>query len=436
MDGRQGAAGRGGAGKLREQGDRYDHRQALEILYHCLPDPGGRQGFCGRAGPGLSHRSPQPSRPLCHLFRDKPVPLQSAPVRRRLKVPEGFKVNLFADRLQHARNIKTAPDGTVFLAQSRRGRIVLLKDADGDGVADLREYYVSGLDRPHGLAIRDSWLYFADLDHIWRIDWVPGRVKPSRAPERLTAAGALGDSGGHWTRNIVITPDGKTLFASIGSRGNIAEEPLPRASIQRFPIIEHGYLADPTTYATGLRNPVGMGINPADGRLYTVVNERDGMGDGLVPDYFTAVAEGGFYGWPYAYIGPNPMPGFAEKAPGMVAKTIAPDVLIQSHSAPLGFTFLDRADVPEDWKDDALVALHGSWNAARATGYKIIRVPFEKGRPTGGYENFLTGFHLNPGAVDEAASTWGRPVALAVLPDGSILFSDDAGQKIWRISRH
>ncbi|RED48138.1 PQQ-dependent sugar dehydrogenase [Aestuariispira insulae] len=387
--------------------------------------------------PGKSYHIDPASlpKPYATASAVNPSRYNPSPSDARINLPIGFQINLFADQLQHARNIKVASDGTVFMAQSRRGRILLLKDSDGDSQADIREFYVRGMSRPHGLAIHDSWLYFADTDHIWRIDWVPGRTRPKRAPEKITAEGALGDGSGHWTRNIAISPDGKTMFASIGSRGNIGEEPLPRASIQKFSLTKNGFLTDQETYATGLRNPVGIGFNPANGRLYTVVNERDGLGDGLVPDYFTSVRAGGFYGWPYAYIGPNPQPDYGERAPDMVAKSIIPDVLIQSHSAPLGFTFLQNADVPEDWKDDALVALHGSWNAARPTGYKIIRVPFEKGKPTGGYVNFMTGFHLNPEAEDGAASIWGRPVALAVMPDGSILFSEDAGQKIWRISR-
>ena len=365
-----------------------------------------------------------------------PSSRSSKPSAAALELPPGFTVNLFADKLQHARNIKTAPDSTVFLAQANRGRIVALKDTNGDGKADQRDYFLRGLNRPHGMALHKGWLYVADLDYVRRVPWQPGQRVAGETLEKLTPEGALGPGTGHWTRNLTISPDGKWLYVSIGSRGNIGEEPLPRASIQRFELKPDGTLGRQDTFAAGLRNPVGVGFHPGNGKLYTVVNERDGMGDGLVPDYFTSVKEGGFYGWPYAYIGPNPMPGQAEKAPDLVKASLVPDVLIRSHSAPLGLTFLDQANVPSDWKDDALVTLHGSWNAADATGYKLIRVPFENGEPTGEYINFLTGFHLNPGAKDQSASVWGRPVGLAVLPDGSILMSEDANHTIWRISRN
>lgn len=351
-----------------------------------------------------------------------------------LKVADGFKVQLFADGLDHPRNILAAPDGTVFLAESKANKITILKDRDGDGRSDYEGGYVWRANRPHGLALHDGYLYFADLDGIWRIAWQPGVLEPDGKQMPVSREGALGERNGHWTRNIAFSPDGEWLYASIGSRGNIGEEPIPRASIQRFKVQPDGTVSGRQTYAYGLRNPVGIAFKPGTDTLYTVVNERDGMGDGLVPDYFTHVRESAFYGWPYAYIGPNPMPGYGDKRPDLVAETITPDVLFESHSAALGFTFLDRADVPDDWKDDALVALHGSWNAAKATGYKVVRVPFENSTPTGEYIDFLTGFRLNPGKPGQAL-VWGRPVELTVLPGGGILVSDDAGGTVWKVSR-
>lgn len=383
-------------------------------VYHITPE--------SLAEPYASSSSVNPSR---RVPRPDGVPLQVSP---------GFNVTLFASGLDHPRNILAAPDGTVFLAESKADKITLLKDSDGDGKADIVTTYVDDMDRPHGLALRDGHLYFADLERVWRIGWMPGQTASTTRPQPASEEGSLGNDGGHWTRNITFSPDGKWLYASIGSRGNIGEEPLPRASIQRFTVEADGSLSNRQTFAYGLRNPVGIAIRPGTTDLYTVVNERDGMGDGLVPDYFTRVQEGGFYGWPYAYIGSNPMPGYAERRPDLVEDTLVPDVLFKSHSAALGFAFLSNADVPEDWKGDALVALHGSWNAGDATGYKVVRVPFRDGRPTGEYIDFLTGFRLNPGRPGQAA-VWGRPVEVTVLPDGAILVSDDAGGTVWHISR-
>lgn len=349
-------------------------------------------------------------------------------------VPDGFTAELFADGLAHPRNLVVGPEGDVYVAQSRAGEITRLRDTDDDGRVDRRTTLLTGFARPHGLALHAGHLYFADLDAVWRAP-IRGDGRLGEA-ERLSRPGALGPTSGHWTRNIAIAPDGSALFAAIGSRGNIAVEAEPRATIQRFPMAADGTLGAPETYATGLRNPVGTTFHPQTGMLYTVVNERDGMGDGLVPDYLTAVEEGAFYGWPYAYAGGLPQPGYAEERPDLVEATVMPDVLFQSHSAPIGLAFLAGADVPADWRDDALVAFRGSWNAAIPTGYKIVRVPFEDGRPTGGYVNFMTGFRLDDPAEDPRgpADIWGRPTGVAVAPDGSILVSDGVGGTIWRIT--
>jgi len=344
--------------------------------------------------------------------------------------PEGYTVNLFADGFDHARWLLAAPSGEVFLAEPNAGRVMLLVDADGDGRAERRYTFAKGHETPHGLALHGDGLYVADLEGVWRYPWKPGRRRPAGPRQRLTPEGALGDSGGHWTRNIAIAPDGGSFFVSIGSAGNLAEEPDPRATIKRFPIGG----GPGTVFARGLRNPVGIAFHPETRILYTVVNERDGLGDGLVPDYFTAVRENGFYGWPYAYIGPNPQPGFSKLRPDLVRKTIVPDVLFQSHSAPLGLVFAAGGDFPIEWQDDAFVALHGSWNAAVPTGYKVVRVPFEKGRPLGWYENFVTGFRADSRKRGRAA-VWGRPVGLAVAANGSLLIADDAADVIWRVRR-
>ncbi|MBE9556066.1 MAG: sorbosone dehydrogenase family protein [Proteobacteria bacterium] len=355
-------------------------------------------------------------------------------------VPEGFTANRFAEGLAHARWMTVAPGGEVFLAEPRAGRVSLLIDRDLDGKADEHHIFASGLNRPHGLALRGEYLYVADPKHVWRYRWKPGLTHAEHPPQPVTPATALGGSGGHWTRNIAFSPDGKGLFAAIGSAGNIGEDPPPRAAIIRFEFDEYrGEAFDGRVYASGLRNPVGIAFHPDTGQLYTVVNERDGLGDELVPDYLTSVLDGGFYGWPYAYIGPNPQPDFAERRPDLVRKAIVPDLLFRSHSAPLGLVFAKDMDVPAAWKDDAFVALHGSWNAAEPRGYMVVRVPFANGRPEGWYESFATGFHVRTKEgmfIKKAAEVWGRPAGLAVAADGSLLIADDVANVIWRVSRN
>ena len=348
--------------------------------------------------------------------------------------PDGYEVTLFAGGLSHARWMAVAPNGDVFLAQTAIDEITLLIDSDADGHADEIVPFVTGLDGPHGLALRDGYLYIADLRGIWRLPYLAGQRRAVGAPERITPPGAFGGAGGHWTRNIAFDTEGRYIYAAIGSASNISEESAPRATVTRFNMDGSGG----RTFAGGLRNPVGIAVHPKTGALYTVVNERDGMGDGLVPDFLTRVQDGEFYGWPYAYIGPNPQPGFAERRPDLVQQSIVPDVLFQAHSAPLGLVFADSDQFPQDWRDDALVALHGSWNAARPTGYKVVRVPFENGRPTGGYENFVTGFWVDTAegwSGGNTAQVIGRPAGLALARDGSLLIADDAANVIWRVRR-
>lgn len=346
-------------------------------------------------------------------------------------VPPGYKANLFADDLDHARWLAVAETGEVFLAEPRAGKVTLLVDTDGDGRADKRSTFTDGHDAPHGLALHGGYLYVADLDGVWRYPWQSGSMKAHAKGERITPRGAFGDSGGHWTRNIAIAPDGKRFYVAIGSASNINEDPPPRATVKAFRIDGSGG----RIFASGLRNPVGIAFHPDTGALYTVVNERDGLGDGLVPDYMAALKDGGFYGWPYAYIGPNPQPDFADRRPDLVRRTIVPDVLFEAHSAPMALLFAKGGNFPKEWQDDAFVAFRGSWNAAVPTGYKVVRVPFENGRPTGRYENFVTGFRLDAPGRRTTARVWGRPVGLALARDGSLLIAVDVDNSIWRVSR-
>ncbi len=348
--------------------------------------------------------------------------------------PEGYRVNVFAEGLDHARWMTVAPSGEVFLAQSRIDEVTMLVDNDGDGRADEILTYADGFDTPHGLALRGGYLYVADLRGVWRVPFTPGQRRAVRDPERITPPGAFGEPGGHWTRDIVFGPDGRYFYVAIGSASNVGEEPMPRAAIKRFNADGSGGVI----FAHGLRNAVGIAFQPRTGMLYAAVNERDGMGDGLVPDYLTQVREGGFYGWPYAYIGSNPMPGLAERRPDLVRRSIVPDVLFQSHSAPIGLVFANSSQFPAEWRDDALVALQGSWNSAAPTGYKVVRVPFEDGRPLGWYENFITGFWVDTDKEffgGTTAQVIGRPAGLALWNDGSLLIADAASNTVWRVSR-
>lgn len=349
------------------------------------------------------------------------------PPGQTFHLPEGFRWNAFATSVTHARWLATAPNGDVFVSMSGSGKVGLLRDADGDGVAEAKTVFAEGFQRPHGLALRPGYLYVADVEWVWRIPYEPGDTVARAPAEAVTADGALGASSGHWTRNIAFAPDGARFYVAIGSRGNVGEEDAPRASVQSF--AADG--SDQRSFATGLRNPVGIAFRPGTEDLYVTVNERDGLGDGLVPDYLTRVEEGGFYGWPYSYIGGHPQPRLEGKRPDLVARAILPDLLFESHSAPLGLVFYQGDQFPEDYRGDAFVAFHGSWNAAKPTGYKIVRVPFEDGRPAGFYQNFATGFWFEG---TERATVWGRPAGLAVAGDGALLIADDTSSTVWRIS--
>ncbi len=343
-----------------------------------------------------------------------------------LQVPAGFRATIFADGLSHPRNLVAAADGAVFLAQSREGEVTLLRDTDGSGAADVIAPFITGLLLPHGLALRNGYLYVADSDFVRR--FLIGGARAPLAPgagEVLTGRGAFGRPGGHWTRNLALSPDGQRIYVAIGSASNLSEEPAPRATVQIF---EDG---SQRTLAAGLRNPVGIAVYPGTDDVYVVVNERDGLGDELVPDYLTRIREGEFFGWPYAYTGAIPQPGLGDRRPDLVAQSKVPDVLFRSHSAPLGLVFYDGAQFPAEFRGDAFVALHGSWNAAEPRGYMVARVPFENGRPLGWYEAFATGFWA---AGTSTALVIGRPAGLAVAADGALLVADDAGGRVWRIA--
>lgn len=347
-------------------------------------------------------------------------------------VPAGFRVNVFAENLSHARNMLVAANGDVLLAEQRPGKITLLRDADNDGRAEVTATFAEGFDTVYGLAVGKDALYVGDVQGIWRIPYTAGDTKARGAQTRITADGAFGGGGGHVTRNLALSQDGTKIYVAVGSRGNIAEEEVQRATIQEFTLTDGGTKAgNQRTFASGLRNAVGTAFYPGSNALYTVVNERDGLGDELVPDYLTLVADGGFYGWPYSYLGSNPQPGFADKKPDLVKKAIVPDVLFRSHSAPLGLAFATGTSFPAEYQGGAFVALHGSWNAAKPRAYHVVYVPFKGGKPAGNsYKVFASGFWTGA----DRPQVWGRPAGVAVAKDGSLLIADDGSQTVWRVS--
>ncbi|HEY2444633.1 MAG TPA: PQQ-dependent sugar dehydrogenase [Rhizomicrobium sp.] len=340
------------------------------------------------------------------------------------KAPDGFTVSIFAPNVPHARWMAVAPNGDVFLAQSDLGKVVVLRpSADGTHAVRLVTF-AEALAQPHGLAFANGALYVADTKSIWRLPYADGQLKGS-GRRRHIADTTPGGTVGHFTRDIVFDSKG-SLFLTIGSRDNVGEESPTYASVQK--VNSDGTLS---TFAGGLRNPVGIAFYPGTDDLYVTVNERDGLGTNLPPDYLTRIRQGDFFGWPYAYTGAHPDPDFGKKRPDLVAKSKTPDVLFQSHSAPLGLVFYEGSQFPPEYKGDAFVALHGSWNAAQPTGYKVVRVHFSNGRPGNAYENFLTGFW---DGSTSPARVWGRPVGLAVAKDGSLLVADDTAGIVWRVA--
>ncbi|WP_341531206.1 sorbosone dehydrogenase family protein [Nostoc sp. UHCC 0302] len=362
--------------------------------------------------------------------RPEVVPIPQKPV---LHVPAGFTVNVFAEDLDAPRWLALTPSGDVLVTETGQNRIRLLRDTNGDGIADVRETFASGangLNRPFGMAFAGDSFFLGNTDAVLRFPYTAGKNQITGKGRKIADLPAEGYNN-HWTRNVIVSPDRNKLYVSIGSGTNVDEEPLPRASVQVMNLDG----SQRQTFASGLRNPVGLDFHPVTKELYTAVNERDGIGDDLVPDYLTRIKQGEFYGWPYAYLAPSNLDprqktNDKSKRPDLVARTQTPDVLFQAHSAALGLQFYDGKTFPERYRNGAFTAFRGSWNRDRGTGYKIVFVPFDtKGRPQGYYEDFLTGFLLNP----SVPTTWGRPVGLLVLPDGSLLVTEEANNRIYRI---
>jgi glucose/arabinose dehydrogenase len=350
------------------------------------------------------------------------------------QAPEGFKVTEFATGLTEPRVIVRAPNGDIFVAESRANRLHLFRNADDDGRPEISEIFVTGLERPFGIAFyppgpNPKYVYVGNTGSVVRFPYENGDTKARGASEMIVKDIPTGrervGGGGHWTRDLEFSPDGKTLYVSVGSRSNVSDDNAEKRRADILAFDPDG--KNERVFAWGIRNPVGLATHPKTGQLWTSVNERDLLGDHLVPDYITHVEEGGFYGWPWYYLGPTQDPRHKGKRPELKDKVIVPDVLVQSHSASLDMTFYDGQQFPEEYRFDAFASEHGSWNRARRTGYKVIRVPMKDGKATGEYEDFLVGFVTKDGDV------WGRPVGVAVAKDGSLLVTDDGSGTVWRV---
>jgi len=348
--------------------------------------------------------------------------------------PAGFKVELYASGLDNPRWLRTAPNGDIFLAESDAGQIRLFRGITAAGKPDQTSIFAGGLKRPYGIAFYPpgsdpKWIYVGNTNEIVRFAYHSGDLKVSGKPEHIADLPTSAD--GHWTRAIEFSPDGKKMFVAVGSGSNVDDPDTHPGEKNRADILTcNPEACELQVYAYGIRNAGGgIAVDPTTGELWCSVNERDALGDNLVPDYITHVQEGGFYGWPWWYMGAHQDPRLAGKHPELKDKAIVPDVLLQPHNASLELTFYEADKFPTEYHGDIFASEHGSWNKAVRVGYEVIRVPLHQtGHATGEYEDFLTGFVLPDGHV------WGRPVGITTAPDGSLLVSDDGSNSIWRVS--
>ena len=371
------------------------------------------------------------------------------PAGAKPQVPAGFTIELFAEGLSGPRIIRTAPNGDIFVAETRAGRIRILRAADGAAKPGVNEIFATGLRDPFGIAFFPSgdtpqWIYIANTDSVVRFPYRSGDLKASGPAETIVAKLP---TGGHSTRDVAFTPDNARMLVSVGSSSNIgdgmgkppggleawaSQQPLGAAwgyETDRAAVLSF----DPDgknqkIFAAGIRNCVGLAIQPGTNTPWCSTNERDGLGDDLVPDYVTRVKEGAFYGWPWYYIGNHEDPRHGGARPDLKDKVTVPDVLLQAHSASLGLTFYQGNNFPAEYRGDAFAAEHGSWNRSKRTGYKVVRIRLKDGVPTGEYEDFVTGFVVNDSEV------WGRPVGVAIARDGALLISEDGNGTIWRVT--
>jgi len=393
--------------------------------------------------PFTDYRFEKPGEIRKITLKDLPAPFATASAGNGPKVvarPEGawpqalpgFKVEEYASSLQNPRIIRTAPNGDFFVAETKAGDVRIFRGITSGGKSEQMSVFASGLKEPFGINFYPpgpdpQWVYVANTDSVIRFPYQNGDLKARGPAEHLAD---LPDSEGHSTRDLQFSPDGKKMFVSVGSASNVDDPDVTPAEKNRADILEFNPDgSEMRIYAYGIRNAVGLAVNPKTGELWCSVNERDGLGDNLVPDYITHVEEGGYYGWPWWYMGGHQDPRHAGKHPELKGKLITPDVMLQPHNASLGITFYEGKQFPAEYQGDIFAAEHGSWNKSTRVGYEVIRVPLHQtGHATGEYEDFLTGF------VVDNEHVWGRPVGVAVAPDGSLLVTDDASDSIWRIS--
>jgi len=376
------------------------------------------------------------------------------PANKTPLAPEGFIVTRFASDIKSPRNIYIAPNGDVLIVLSNSERttaqkvantvtgkaksevsgasantVLLYRDANKDGVAEIKTTFLSGLNQPYGVAIIENSFYVANTDGVWQYPYKTGDTKITGTGKKILSLPA-GGYNNHWTRNLITNADQSKIYVTVGSGSNVGENGMEN-EIRRANILEIN--PDGTgekIYAGGLRNPVGVDWAPGTNMLWTAVNERDGLGDDLVPDYITSVKPGAFYGWPYAYFGQNEDPRMKGKNPELVKKTIAPDVPVGSHTASLGLAFYKAEKFPSKYHGGAFIGQHGSWNRSALSGYKVAFVPFKDGKPTGKPEDFLTGFIADA----DKAEVYGRPVGVTQTPDGALLVADDVSGIVWKVT--
>jgi glucose/arabinose dehydrogenase len=357
------------------------------------------------------------------------------PADAKLQALPGYTVSLYADALDNPRLMRTAPNGDIFVAESRPGRIKVLRGRDAGGRAQTTEVFASGLTRPFGIAFyppgpNPTHVYVGNTDSVVRFPYQVGDLKARGAAEPIAAVPTSTPPGrGHWSRDVVFSRDGRKMFVSVGSLTNVDDVESNPGEKDRATVLEFNPDGSGRrVYASGIRNAVGLAVHPQTGDVWVSVNERDALGDNLVPDYISHIESGGFYGWPWFYIGGHQDPRHAGKHPELKSTVKVPDVLLQPHSASLEMLFYTGTQFAPEHRGSIFAAEHGSWNRVVRTGYKVIRVPLNNGAPTGEYEDFLTGFVVDPGHV------WGRPVGVTMAADGALLVSDDGSNAIWRVS--
>jgi len=351
--------------------------------------------------------------------------------------PEGFTVTKFADKLNSPRWFYVTPNGDILVSESQTNKkksandIVLFRDADGDGNYEKRQTFMHDLPQPLGMLVLKDWFYVGNTDGIYRYPYKAGQLEINDKGEKITDL-PPGGYNNHWTRNVIANADGTKLYVSTGSGSNDGEHGMEQENRRACILEMNPDGSGERVFAYGLRNPIGTAFEPVTKKLWCVVNERDNLGDDLVPDFLTEVKDGGFYGWPYSYFGPHEDPRWKGKIPGgLLEKTLVPDVAMGAHASCLGLAFYTKKSFPKKYQGGAFVGEHGSWNRSKFNGYKVAFVPFENGKPIGGPEDFLTGF-----IADESKSeVYGKPVGLLVMADGSLLVADDAGNTIWRVSK-